>query len=542
MENYMSQFLEMKEKIGKRGRKLVDYDSARHHLEALQSAKKKDEAKITKAEEEFNKAQMIFEDLNKELRDELPVLYSSRIGCYVTIFQNISNLRDVFYKEMSKLNHDLYDVMSKLEKQHSNKVFVIKGVKSKRNSLMISAPISSTNSFFMASIDPGTNISNTEKESLDQKCEESSLTSSETQDASIDGDFCTLSEEVAHDVSQGRPDDICEKQLEVLETENTDGFIQKTEYKEKMDTEDRTESGVKENSEKVTCEDFTDTEDVSQHNSEVTEEKVSDKIIQENTGIMTQSQNGTEDSTLRSSGHANEMVKDEPTETGSGDTIQLDSEDSIDKKDKCNSKEVNQGDSVTVSDVSSVHTTQNNLENTTHDYTTYPTEAEIVHQDMAHLQDMVQRDSSDITQEKTGDVTMEETKNKTQETVSDNSQGDLVDITQNEDRTQDNSRKGIQEGTEDKVEIKSQDIRVQDSSSDVLSESKSISEDIESDRETKPSPYSTPHASLPSHETDEINRHPVVGADILTDRQLSDTGSEEQVIAPLPPQTQNAER
>lgn len=38
------------ERIAKRGRKLVDYDSARHHLEALQSAKKKDEAKIAKVE------------------------------------------------------------------------------------------------------------------------------------------------------------------------------------------------------------------------------------------------------------------------------------------------------------------------------------------------------------------------------------------------------------------------------------------------------------------------------------------------------------
>ncbi|NXN05840.1 BIN2 protein, partial [Sylvia borin] len=66
----------------------------------------------------------------------------SRIACYVTIFQNISNLRDVFYKEMSKLNRDLYEVMSKLEKQHSSKVFIIKGVPSNRRSLVISAPVS----------------------------------------------------------------------------------------------------------------------------------------------------------------------------------------------------------------------------------------------------------------------------------------------------------------------------------------------------------------------------------------------------------------
>nr|XP_030115477.3 bridging integrator 2 isoform X2 [Taeniopygia guttata] len=142
MENYLAQFGDFKERIAKRGRKLVDYDSARHHLEALQSAKKKDEAKIAKAEEEFNKAQAVFEDLNRDLREELPVLYGSRIACYITVFQNISNLRDVFYKEMSKLNRDLYEVMSKLEKQHSSKVFIIKGIPSNRRSLVISAPVS----------------------------------------------------------------------------------------------------------------------------------------------------------------------------------------------------------------------------------------------------------------------------------------------------------------------------------------------------------------------------------------------------------------
>ncbi|KAM6294466.1 bridging integrator 2 [Aegotheles albertisi] len=142
MENYLGQFGDFKERIAKRGRKLVDYDSARHHLEALQSAKKKDEAKIAKAEEEFNKAQAVFEELNKDLREELPVLYGSRIACYVTIFQNISNLRDVFYKEMSKLNRDLYEVMGKLDKQHSSKVFIIKGVSSNRRSLVISSPVS----------------------------------------------------------------------------------------------------------------------------------------------------------------------------------------------------------------------------------------------------------------------------------------------------------------------------------------------------------------------------------------------------------------
>ncbi|XP_014811170.1 PREDICTED: bridging integrator 2 [Calidris pugnax] len=94
MENYLAQFGDFKERIAKRGRKLVDYDSARHHLEALQSAKKKDEAKIAKC------------------------------------------------VSPPQLNRDLYEVMSKLEKQHSSKVFIIKGISSNRRSLVISSPVS----------------------------------------------------------------------------------------------------------------------------------------------------------------------------------------------------------------------------------------------------------------------------------------------------------------------------------------------------------------------------------------------------------------
>ncbi|XP_049639365.1 bridging integrator 2 [Suncus etruscus] len=175
MENYVAQFSEIKERIAKRGRKLVDYDSARHHLEAVQNAKKKDEAKVAKAEEEFNKAQIVFEDLNQELLEELPVLYHSRIGCYVTIFQNISNLRDVFFREMSKLNHNLYEVMSKLEKQHSNKVFVVKGLSSSsRRSLVISSPVrtSSASSPLTSPTSPSPFSAKSDKESVSASEEE----------------------------------------------------------------------------------------------------------------------------------------------------------------------------------------------------------------------------------------------------------------------------------------------------------------------------------------------------------------------------------
>ncbi|KAB1274427.1 Bridging integrator 2 [Camelus dromedarius] len=136
-------FSRAQEKVLQKLGKTVETKDARfEQSEAVLNAKKKDDAKTAKAEDEFNKAQIVFEDLNQELLEELPILYNSRIGCYVTIFQNISNLKDVFYREMSKLNHNLYEVMSKLEKQHSDKVFVVKGLSSSsRRSLVISPPI-----------------------------------------------------------------------------------------------------------------------------------------------------------------------------------------------------------------------------------------------------------------------------------------------------------------------------------------------------------------------------------------------------------------
>ncbi|XP_036713671.1 myc box-dependent-interacting protein 1 isoform X17 [Balaenoptera musculus] len=157
MDTYLGQFPDIKSRIAKRGRKLVDFDSARHHYESLQTAKKKDEAKIAKpvsllekaapqwcqgklqahlvaqtnllrnqAEEELIKAQKVFEEMNVDLQEELPSLWNSRVGFYVNTFQSIAGLEENFHKEMSKLNQNLSDVLVSLEKQHGSNTFTIK--------------------------------------------------------------------------------------------------------------------------------------------------------------------------------------------------------------------------------------------------------------------------------------------------------------------------------------------------------------------------------------------------------------------------------
>ncbi|XP_072268313.1 amphiphysin isoform X2 [Pyxicephalus adspersus] len=137
LDTYLGQFPDIKNRIAKRSRKLVDYDSARHHLEALQNAKKRDDGRITKAEEEFQKAQKVFEDFNTDLQEELPSLWSRRIGFYVNTFKNISGLEAKFHKEITGLCHKLFEVMTKLGEQHADKAFTIQGAPSDSGPLRI---------------------------------------------------------------------------------------------------------------------------------------------------------------------------------------------------------------------------------------------------------------------------------------------------------------------------------------------------------------------------------------------------------------------
>ncbi|XP_071318295.1 myc box-dependent-interacting protein 1 isoform X6 [Trachinotus anak] len=151
MDTYLGQFPDIKARIAKRDRKLVDYDSARHNYATTHKTKKKDGGiKITKpsslleratpgwaqgilsahnvaqsslsrsqAEEELERAQKVFEEINIDLQEELPSLWNSRVGFYVSTFQSLAGFEEKFHKEMSRLDQDLYDVLENLEKSET---------------------------------------------------------------------------------------------------------------------------------------------------------------------------------------------------------------------------------------------------------------------------------------------------------------------------------------------------------------------------------------------------------------------------------------
>lgn len=93
LEQYLGQFAEMREKISKRGRKLVDYDSQRHTYETLQQhqlgKQQHDDSKLSRSRDQLEEARKVYESLNNELHDELPALYDNRLPFVITVFQRL---------------------------------------------------------------------------------------------------------------------------------------------------------------------------------------------------------------------------------------------------------------------------------------------------------------------------------------------------------------------------------------------------------------------------------------------------------------------
>ncbi|KTG44541.1 hypothetical protein cypCar_00016040 [Cyprinus carpio] len=117
MDTYLGQFPDIKARIAKRDRKLVDYDSARHNYAAVNKGKKKEGIKITKAEEELERAQKVFEEINIDLQEELPSLWNSRVGFYGEYIPDVLVWGEVSTREMEKINQNLNDTLEKLENQ-----------------------------------------------------------------------------------------------------------------------------------------------------------------------------------------------------------------------------------------------------------------------------------------------------------------------------------------------------------------------------------------------------------------------------------------
>lgn len=130
LNTYTSQFPEMRKKIDKRGRKLVDYDSQRHSFQSLQAnaAKRKDDVKVTKGRETLEEAKRTYELMNAELHDELPALHDSRILFLVTNLQTLFASEQQFHSETSKVYAELEAIVDKLATESQRGSYTLKKI------------------------------------------------------------------------------------------------------------------------------------------------------------------------------------------------------------------------------------------------------------------------------------------------------------------------------------------------------------------------------------------------------------------------------
>lgn len=119
LEQYLAQFPEMREKISKRRRKLVDYDSQRHSFETLkhsQNGKQPDDAKLSKHRDHLEDARRIYETLNNELHDELPALYDNRLPFIITAFQRLFLSHVTYHGDNLVVQKSFLEVVEQLAK------------------------------------------------------------------------------------------------------------------------------------------------------------------------------------------------------------------------------------------------------------------------------------------------------------------------------------------------------------------------------------------------------------------------------------------
>ncbi|XP_053654263.2 myc box-dependent-interacting protein 1 isoform X6 [Cherax quadricarinatus] len=138
---YHQQFPEVRKKIDKRGRKLVDYDSQRHQLENLQRANRRDEYKIARARDALETARVTYEVLNKELYEELPALYDQRIPNVSASLQTLFAAEATVMAESSKVAKELEAIADKLSKECAKGTYKVKrGVAPRPLSVVESSP------------------------------------------------------------------------------------------------------------------------------------------------------------------------------------------------------------------------------------------------------------------------------------------------------------------------------------------------------------------------------------------------------------------
>ncbi|CAK9441922.1 uncharacterized protein LODBEIA_P61410 [Lodderomyces beijingensis] len=92
-------FVDIDEALKKRAHKKTDYEQCKSKVRRLIDKPSKDATKLPKAEKELSVAKEIYEDLNTQLKNELPQLIALRVPFYDPSFESLVNIQMRFCTE-----------------------------------------------------------------------------------------------------------------------------------------------------------------------------------------------------------------------------------------------------------------------------------------------------------------------------------------------------------------------------------------------------------------------------------------------------------
>ena len=89
----------------------------------MQNSKKHDEIKLAKAKEHMEEARRLYEVLNKEVHEELPALYDSRIPFNIKALESLFTAEATFHVGYSNIFHEFSDIIEAFKSEASKGSF-----------------------------------------------------------------------------------------------------------------------------------------------------------------------------------------------------------------------------------------------------------------------------------------------------------------------------------------------------------------------------------------------------------------------------------
>jgi len=117
VNNYLDVFPDLKDRMDKRDRKLLDYNRCKRTLDIIKSKDTIKEDKLGKAQEDYSQHRMIFEEVNSELCEDLPEFFNSRKQFLAKFLEGFFERNKEFHKEYSQVYSEAHAALIPLHEQ-----------------------------------------------------------------------------------------------------------------------------------------------------------------------------------------------------------------------------------------------------------------------------------------------------------------------------------------------------------------------------------------------------------------------------------------